>query len=732
MQLELTEDQRMMLDSFARFLEAESSIERVRAALPLGFDRMMWRGLAELGALDIRVAEAAGGLGFGIFDAGLLMEQAGRTLVSGPLAEAIVAARLLAELDPEDRHVLRDAVATGDKVLTLALHDVAIKPEQLVAGGAIANVVIALDGEQVFLVSPESSGSAERTLASTPIARLRLDENRKLLAQGPLAIAAFHAAVEEWKVLIALALTGLAKEAIRLASVYACERTQFDRPIGTFQAISHPLADINVRVDAGRLLAWRAIRAIADGAPEAAESVSAALWWCSIAAEKAVAQALHTFGGYGLTLEYDIHLFNLRAKAWPLIFGDPNLLLEECAKRRYGGEKVHLPKAGPIEVEFGLGEVAEALAAETRAFFEATLTPELRAKAHYSFDGHDPGVHKKLAQAGLLFPAWPKDMGGRGATALSMQAAFKVWDENRWTSHPQRTTNIIGFIMNRFGSPRLRDEALSRVIAGEAVCALGFSEPSSGSDVFSAKTRATRDGDGWRINGSKMFTSGAECADYVLLLTRTDPNVAKHKGLTMFIVPLKAEGVTIQAVHTFQEERTNITYYDDVFVHDSYRLGEVGGGQAVMATSLEIEHGMSFVREHEELLQAAERLCGNIRRDGKPIIESAAVQQRLARASINLAAARMLHYRTLWASAERKPNPAYGPSSKMFSSEVYTADAFDLLNLTAPESLAFESADAACINLAFRHSQVSTIYGGTSEVHRSMIAEKQLGLPRTR
>src|ERR1051325_1362247 len=140
------------------------------------------------------------------------------------------------------------------------------------------------------------------------------------------------------------------------------------------------------------------------------------------------------------------------------------------------------------------------------------------------------------------------------------------------------------------------------------VFAENTSEPGSGSDVFSAKTKAERDGEGWRINGSKMFTSGAECSDYVLLLARTDPAAPKHKGLSMFIVPLKSEGVTIQAVHTFQEERTNITYSGDWFGPGLYRLGEVGGGLAVMATSLEIEHGMSFVREHEELLQSAERL----------------------------------------------------------------------------------------------------------------------------
>lgn len=734
MQFELTSDQRMLLDTFARFLDTESSIERVRAALPQGFDRTLWKGLAELGALGIRVTEQAGGLGFGIFDAGLLMEEAGRTLASGPLAEAIVAARLLAQLDAEDSTGLRDAVANGNTVLTIAMQDIAIQPAQLVAGGAVADVVIALDGGTVVLWHADGVHTdAGRTLASTPIVRLQLNQgNRTIIGKGSSAVAAFHAAIEEWKLLMALALSGLARESLRLASAYACERIQFDRPIGTFQAISHPIADLSVQVDAGRLLAWRAIRAIADGASFAGEAISSAAWWACMTAEKAVAQALHTFGGYGLTLEYDIHLFNLRAKAWPLVLGDPTLLLDEAAARRYRGVPVYLPEAGPLEIEFGLGDDAEALAAEVRKFFEANLTPELRAKAHHSFEGHDAGFHKKLAQAGLLFPAWPTHLGGRAASPYAVQAAYQVWDENYWTPHPAKTTTIIGFVMDRFGSDQLKAEALRWVVEGDSICALGFSEPGSGSDVFAAKTRATRDGDGWRIDGSKMFTSGAEIADYVLLLARTDASGPKHKGLTMFIVPLKAEGITIQAVHTFQEERTNITYYDGVYVPDSYRLGEVGGGVQVMGASLEIEHGVSFVRHHKELFNAAERFCRTTTRDGQLLIDDAGVQQRLTKVAANVAAASMLHYRTLWVTAEKKPNLAYGPSSKMFSSEVYKADALELLNLTAPESLVFDSADAAQINLSYRHSQVSTIYGGSSEVHRSMIAEKQLGLPKTR
>ena len=251
MQLDPSDDQVMMTDMFARFLDAESSIARVRQAIPAGgFDAALWLGLAEQGALAMRVPEEAGGLGLGIFDAVLLMQEAGRTLASGPLAETIVAARLLALLDPADRSGLRDSVASGETVLTLALHDLAEQGEQLVAGGAVAAAVLARDGDTVVLVRPAAQ-AAERSLASTPIARLSLTGGeRTVLGEGADALAAFGAAVEEWKLLVAAALAGLSREAIRIASAYACERIQFDRPIGSYQGVSHPLADAVVEVDA--------------------------------------------------------------------------------------------------------------------------------------------------------------------------------------------------------------------------------------------------------------------------------------------------------------------------------------------------------------------------------------------------------------------------------------------------------------------------------------------------
>jgi alkylation response protein AidB-like acyl-CoA dehydrogenase len=291
---------------------------------------------------------------------------------------------------------------------------------------------------------------------------------------------------------------------------------------------------------------------------------------------------------------------------------------------------------------------------------------------------------------------------------------------------------MVGTIIRRFGSDELKRDVLDKIVRGEVICSLGFTEPGSGSDVFAAKTRATPDGNGWRIDGQKMFTSGANIADYVLMLTRTNTAVPKHKGLSMFVVPLKADGVAIQPVHTFQDERTNITFYDGVRIPDSYRLGEVDGGVKTMAASLEMEHGASWGRSQWHMLRSAETFCRETCRDDRPMIEDPAVIGRLAKVFAGNIVTDLIYLRALWAGVAKKPNEGQGSMSKLFSSERFLEDARDLLDLTAPESLSKRDGPAAYINLSYRHAHGTRIYGGTSEVHRSVVAERALKLPRTR
>ncbi|MCJ8159686.1 acyl-CoA dehydrogenase [Sphingomonas sp. LaA6.9] len=734
MNFDLTEDQEMMRDMFARFLDENSSMARVRAAAPSGFDAELWKGLGELGALSIRVPEDAGGLGLGLFDAAILMEEAGRTLVSGPLAEALVSARLLAQLDCNQTAELLGRVNSGEAVVSLAFRDIATDPVQWVAGGLVAEAVVARMGNDIVLVSvPESGRKAEENLAGTPLAEIDLAAHpRVTLASGADALTTFAQGIEEWKLLIGAGLAGIGREALKLASAYACERKQFGQFIGEFQAISHPLADLLCDVDGGKFLVWKAIRDIADGAKNAGAAISLAGWWNADAAARAVAQALHTFGGYGLTTEYDIFLFNLRAKAWPLVLGDPQRLIEEAGRRLYGSEQAALPDAGAMPIEFDLGEDAKTITREIEEFFAKNVTPEMRETFHYSWEGYNPELNRKLAAANLLYLGLPKDVGGRGLSSYAKIAAMDAFEVQGYNNPAAGVTQMVALIINRFGTEELKQEVLPRLMRGEAICSLGYSEPGSGSDVFAAQCRATPDGNGWRIDGTKMFTSGANLSDYVLMLTRTNPDVAKHKGLTMFIVPLKADGVTVQPVYTFQDERTNITFYDGVHIPDSWRLGDVDGGVRTMSASLELEHGGGFGKYQRAMLQAAEALCRDIRYQGRPLIEDASAQVRLARTTANAWVSDLITFRAQWVIAEKKPNHAYGPMAKMFSSEKFLSDSRDLIDLTAPVSLSKRKGPAAEINMYYRHAQGSTIYGGTSEVHRSMIAERGLGLPRTR
>ncbi|AMO70584.1 acyl-CoA dehydrogenase [Sphingorhabdus sp. M41] len=734
MNFDLTEEQEMMRESFARFFDDTCTPERLRKAEKEGLDRQVWSGLAELGAFLLRVPEENDGLGLGTFDAAVLMEEVGRKLPFGPIAETVLAARLLAILGSDAFAGHLGAVVGGEKVASLALHDILDKPQQFVAGGAEADIVVARKGDQVLLFDlSQHERTTEPSLSSDGLAEMDFGlVEATVLASGSEATALFEATVEEWKILVSVALAGLGRQALKTASEYACERKQFGQEIGKFQGISHPLADCLCLVDSGKLLAWKAMRAIADGDQDAAAQISVAAWWAARAAGEATSQALHTFGGYGLTTEYDIYLYVQRARSWPLIAGDPEQWLTEAGRRHYGEEKISLPDVGDLPIEFDIGEEARAMMAEIDAFMEANVTPEMRKKFHYSWEGFVPELHKKLIEARLHFLSSP-ELGGRGIGPYAKAAARRTFDKHGYNNPAAGVAEMVGLMISRAGSDELKQEVLSKITSGESIASLGYSEPGAGSDVFAAQTRAVPDGNGWRIDGTKMFTSGANLSDYVLMLTRTNTEVAKHKGLTMFIVPLKAPGVTIQPVHTFQDERTNITFYDNVKIPDSWRLGEVDGGVRTMSLALELEHGGSFANPMFATIEAAEELCQEIDApEGGKLIDSNDARRRLIRARANAAAALLLEHRATWAGAEKKPNPGFGPMAKMFSSECFLEDARDLLSLTAPLSLTKREGAAALLNQSYRHAHGTRIYGGTSEVHRSMIAERALGLPRTR
>jgi len=742
MKLDLTEEQKMLCDSVDKLMQAESSMARVRAAESSGFDARLWQQLLKMGILSMRVPESQGGGGMGLLDAVLIAERAGAHLASVPLAETLPASALLARLDGQTAaRYLADAL-DGDVVV---LHPRELREDELPVLSTAANVTIALRGEHVLalrnLVRTGDTGYRPN-LGSEALAIFGQDDIsvQQVVARGPAARAAFMAAREEWKLLKAALLIGLSAQALQLAAAYSGERMQFGKAIGTFQGIAHPLADALTEIDGGRLLIWHAIAAVAGQQQDAAALISMAWWWSTQASVNAVARALHTFGGYGVSLEYDIQLYYRRGKAWSLLAGDPQQELQLVGDRlwpRCGQAEPSLPEVGEVTMRFGCGAEAERFADEVRVFFATHLTDALKLHAHHSVAGYHPHFHQQLAKAGLLFPHWPSAYGGRDKTAFEMAALGEVFEEFNWQRITGPITNQVAQIVMRFGNPELQQEVLPRFASAAALACMGFTEPSCGSDVFAAKTRAEPAADGsgdWIINGQKIFTTAANLADYIFLLVRTGTEQPKHAGLSLFLVPMQTAGIDVQAVNTMQDERTNITYLSQVRVPDRYRVGAVDGGAAVMAATLELEHGGDQYRiSYSNMYRHALAWGHATQRDGLALIEESDVRRRLARIAVHVTIAKDLCYRSIWATAQAVPGrAAYGPMSKLFSTEHYQADAADLMDMTAPHSLFADRHGLGHVEIGYRQSIGMTIYGGTSEVHRSLIAEQGLKMPRSR
>ncbi|OYX65869.1 MAG: hypothetical protein B7Y88_06700 [Sphingomonadales bacterium 32-64-17] len=734
MQLSLPADSVPVKEMFEKFFAAESTVARVRASEPVGFDPDFWRELVGLELPFMRLAAEAGGGGMSLFDACLMLEQAGRRLAPAPLAEAVVTLRILGEIGGDTASEWIEKVRDGETVLTLALQQAETGKAQLVPGAAVARGILTFDGQTLAIEVPSKAIEAPHTLGGSGLATFTPGSGKRIvLTSNADAGAIWAAGIEEWKLLTSAALIGLSQEALTMAAAYACERIAFGQPIGANQGIAHPLAIDAIDADGAQLLLWWTLRGIADGRADAGATTALTLWWASRTATNSVAHAIHTFGGYGLTNEYDIQLYHRRAKSWAQALGDPEAQLERAGRRLLLGEATHLPDPGAVEVDFETPDHKHPLADRAREILTGLLDPDRSNFGEQNFEAHDEAVHRAMGEAGLLYPDWPSRWGGHNADADTTRAVHAVATELGYAGLSRGVTTMAGVLVQKLGSPELQDEVLLRMATGQATSCLGFTEPSGGSDVFAAKTRAVRDGEDWVINGQKMFTSGANISDYVLLLTRTDPDVPKHKGLTLFLVPLDVPGVEIHPVHTFMDELTNATFYADVRIPDRYRLGEIGGGVKAMSIALTMEQGGSYYFvQMREMIDAVAAWARDERRDGAPVIEHPGTLARLARVYGAACIAEGLTARAFWTRFAGEQDLAYGPAAKVFGTQTFIDLSADLLDLAAPGSLVRGNSGLGLVEKGYRHSTATSIYGGTSEVLRSMVAERRLGLPRSR
>jgi 3-oxochol-4-en-24-oyl-CoA dehydrogenase len=722
--LDLTEDQVMLKDALMRALAKVSTPAQIRASEATGHDAETWKVFVDMGLPLLRVSEAHGGADGSLMDAVVVAEIIGEMVPVIPAVDVMVAARLLAQLGADVADIGQGAIAT------LALNADA---EQLNGVAAVADRIVFKSGDSVRIMQ-RPFGERADNIGSMAMAPVAFGPDCGVqIGRGAQAVAAYDAAIEEWKLLNAAAMAAAAKKAILNAADYAKERHAFDQPIGSYQGLAHPIAEAYTEVEGAQLLIWRTVEALSGGHAKAGAMVRMSAWWAAHVCRPAVTKAMRVFGGYGMANEYDAQLFFRRVNHMALIAGTPDVELQTIADRLWANASPALPDAGDCTISFEYPQSALDAAAVTRRIFEEHATPEMCEKQFLSDDGFDPVLYRKLGAENVLHPDWPVELGGSGSDSLAVGAINGVFVEYDWDRFILSVANMLGKLVMKFGSDRAKAEILPGLVSGATYSSLGFSEPSCGSDIFAAKTKAERDGDDWIINGQKMWTSQGHFADYALMLVRTGEG--KHNGITLFALPIRdCEGFTCNEIKTVGNERTNATFYDNVRISDDYRLGDVNGGAKVLGAALAMEQGSAdhFVGAIKMMLEGGLEWANRATRNGKAAIDDPATRAVLASVATRLEVTDALSRRTTWSGAVGKAQKHFGPAAKLFGSEAWVSCSADLMAMAAPDTLLQGYTDTGRIERQFRRAVPSTIYAGSSEVQRSIVAEAGLGLPRTR
>lgn len=385
-------------------------------------------------------------------------------------------------------------------------------------------------------------------------------------------------------------------------------------------------------------------------------------------------------------------------------------------------------------MDFDYTPEQERLRAEFRERLEAVMTPERRAAVSGLMEGGAAMAEcrRALGEAGLLGVAWPVEYGGRGLTALE-QYIFSEEARRVHAPLPMITLNTVGPTLIQYGTEEQKQKFLPAILKGTVDFAIGYSEPGAGSDLASLRTTAVRDGNEFVINGSKMFTSGAEFADYIWLAARTDPEAKKHKGITVFIVPTDSPGFSWKPLHTMPGVSTYYTFYDDVRVSESTIVLGENQGWKLVTNQLNLERAaLGNLGALEPLFAKTLEWARTTPLDGGRVIDQPWVQQALARVEAQVAAYRLLNLRVNSNMSSGALGMGEASAAKVFGTELTQQVARELLDVVGQAGTR-KGSDAPLkgeLESAYRLAVINTFGGGANELQRDIIAMAGLGMPR--
>nr|WP_188069411.1 acyl-CoA dehydrogenase [Mycobacterium pseudoshottsii]MBC9864891.1 Acyl-CoA dehydrogenase, Mycobacterial subgroup FadE22 [Mycobacterium pseudoshottsii] len=716
MGIALTDDHRELAEVARAFLTSQKARWAARSLLdsPDESRPPFWQDMVELGWLGLHIDERHGGSGYGLPELVVVVEELGRAVAPGPFVPTVIASAVLAKEGSDEQQTrLLPGLIDGTVTAGIGLdgnvrveNGVASGDAGIVLGAGLAELLLVAAGDDVLVLDRGRSGvSVEVPDNFDPTrrsGRVRLHEVK--VSGQDLLSGARAAALARARTVLAAEAVGGAADCVDAAVAYAKVRQQFGRTIATFQAVKHHCANMLVAAESGIAAVWDAARAATEDEEQfqLIAAVAALLAFPAYARNAELNIQVH--GGIGFTWEHDAHLHLRRALV------DAALLGAEVPAR-----DVFERTAAGATRENSLELPAEAEELRTQIRADAVEIAALDKAAQLD----------KLIETGYVMPHWPKPWG-RAADAVEQ---LVIKEEFRKAAIKRPDYSITGWViltLIQHGTAWQIERFVEKALRQEEIWRQLFSEPEAGSDAASVKTRATRVDGGWKINGQKVWTSGAQYCARGLATVRTDPDVPKHAGITTVIIDMKSPGVEVRPLRQITGgSEFNEVFFNDVFVPDEDVVGTPNSGWTVARATLGNERvsiggsGGYYEGLAAKLVKLAQngvdRLAGAEIRVGYFLAEDHAL--------------RLLNLRRAARSVEGAGPGPEGNVTKLKLAEHMVEGAAISAALLGPE-IALLDGPGAVIGRMVMGARGMAIAGGTSEVTRNQIAERILGMPR--
>ncbi|OBI44860.1 acyl-CoA dehydrogenase [Mycobacterium sp. E796] len=707
----ITEDHRDLAEVASALVSGRGGIASARRILldPHVPDRWwstdpLWKEIVSTGWLGMHIDEKYGGQGYRLPELAIVLEQLGRAALGGPFLPTAAASSVIAQFGTdEQRERWLPGLVSGDVVagITFAGDSIAIASRMSVdAVPALAepgaDLYLVWAGPDVLIVPAGDSVEARRTDSidqlMRPIAAIAM-------SSAPIAdtlVGAASPAMKILRLLVAAEAAGGLAACTEMATAYAATREQFGRPIGSFQAIKHHCANMLFDTELATGVVWDAARATGREADLAA---AMAAGHALPAYQRVSLKTVQILGGIGYTWEHDAHLYVRRATVLNAFFGDQSVLRDAV----YDMQREGLRRRNSVDLPPEAAQYRQS-AEQFRADLATTK---------------DQDRQKFWARSGYLQPHWPKPYGRAADSAeqLVIEEVLAGLDKPSLGLGEWVVPTLL-----QHGTPEQIERLMWPSLEGDVRWCQLFSEPGAGSDAAAVTTRAKRVDGGWLVTGQKVWTSDAMNCQRGLATVRTDPDAAKHKGITAMIIDLAAPGVTIRPLTEITGETLfNEVFFDDVLVTDRDVVGAVNAGWAVAMATLANERvsigGGSVTMEAESLLDLMRRHGGNDRGLAREV--GALLVEAYGIAALNMRQA---------ARAVFESGPGVeGNIVKIVGAEHAQRVAELALSIARPALLTGEAPE---VTHDYLFSRCLTIAGGTSEIIRNLVAERLLGLPR--